>query len=239
MTGIYDIHAHILPGIDDGPDTLDLSMRMLEAEYADGVRTVFATSHFRRGMFEPSPSAYADALERVRAAAAQRFPDLRILEGCEFHANMEMTDVLARGERLPLGGGRCVLTEFSGGAERAFIRERCYALMSHGWRPVVAHAERCSAFRRDPDLLSDAVGMGVLIQLNAAALLGADGFAARRFCTSALKRGLCHFVADDAHNMTDRRPRMGACAARLTRLLGAAGAEEILIKNPEKLIFAP
>ena len=54
MKGIYDIHCHIVPGVDDGAENLKMSVRMLQKEYDDGVRGIIATPHFRYDMFEPS-----------------------------------------------------------------------------------------------------------------------------------------------------------------------------------------
>ena len=54
--GLYDIHCHIVPGVDDGAVNLEEAVKMVEAQYKQGIRTIIATPHFRKGMFEPSAS---------------------------------------------------------------------------------------------------------------------------------------------------------------------------------------
>ena len=237
MTGLYDIHTHILPGIDDGAYNMEETMKMLQMEYKDGVRTIFATSHYRKGMFEPALSDYQARLAEVQQLAAETYKDLKILAGCEFHANMDMVEMLVKGQRPTLGGSRCVLTEFAGPSERSFIKERCYALKSHGFQPIIAHAERYEAFRKHMDFLEEMVDMGVYIQLNAESIIGEDGFGMKQFCKKAIRNELVHFVGSDAHGSKHRKPRMGACAAYLTRLIGREGCEELLIENPRILIL--
>ena len=51
--GLYDIHCHIVPGVDDGAVNLEEAVKMVEAQYKQGIRTIIATPHFRKGMFEP------------------------------------------------------------------------------------------------------------------------------------------------------------------------------------------
>ena len=237
MTGLYDIHTHILPMIDDGSTSMEETMKMLRMEYEDGVRTIFATSHYRQGMFEPALTDYMEKLSDVQQAAAEKYEDLRILPGCEFHANMDMVEMLLKGQRPTLGCSRCVLTEFKGPSERSFIKERCYALKSHGFQPIIAHAERYEAFRKHMDFLEEMVDMGVYIQLNAESIIGADGFGMKQFCKKAIRRDLVHFVGSDAHGSRHRKPQIGAAVAYLTRLIGREGCEELLIDNPKTLIL--
>ncbi len=235
--GLFDIHTHIIPMLDDGSFSMEETMKILKMEYEDGVRTIFATTHFRKGMFEPKLSDYEAGLRAVQQSAAAVWEDLTILPGCEFHANMDMIETLDKHQRPTLGRGRCVLTEFANGSERAFIKERCYALLSHGYQPIIAHAERYEAFRKHFDFLEEMVDMGAYIQMNAQSIIGDDGFGMKQFCKKAIKRDLVQFVASDAHNTRSRKPKMAAAAHALTRMIGREGMEEILIENPRDIIL--
>ena len=106
MKGIYDIHCHIVPGVDDGAKDLKTSVRMLQKEYDDGVRNIIATPHFRYDMFEPSLEQVKKQFLRVRKAAAEIGEDgIQMYLGCELHSSMDMTDCLKKGERLISGNG--------------------------------------------------------------------------------------------------------------------------------------
>ena len=90
MKGIYDIHCHIVPGVDDGAKDLKTSVRMLQKEYDDGVRNIIATPHFRYDMFEPSLEQVKKQFLRVRKAAAEIGEDgIQMYLGCELHSSMD------------------------------------------------------------------------------------------------------------------------------------------------------
>ena len=140
MKGIYDIHCHIVPGVDDGAKDLKTSVRMLQKEYDDGVRNIIATPHFRYDMFEPSLEQVKKQFLRVRKAAAEIGEDgIQMYLGCELHSSMDMTDCLKKGERLTMSGSRYVLTEFRTSDEKSYIRERVQALIRKGYYPIIAH----------------------------------------------------------------------------------------------------
>ena len=99
MKGLYDIHTHIIPHVDDGADTIEITKKILQMEYNDGVRTIFATSHFRRRMFETPMEKIRQQYLQVQQAAKEIAPDLRLILGCEFHANLDMVETLNAGKR--------------------------------------------------------------------------------------------------------------------------------------------
>lgn len=236
MPGYYEVHCHILPEVDDGSQSMKETVRMLEAYHEDGVRTIYATPHFRRGMFEPSMKEIQRQYEKVQQRALEIGRGITVHLGCEFHANQDMVEMLDEGRRFTMGGGRCVLTEFSQGSELSVIRERCYALLSHGYEPIVAHAERYQQLLKHPDAVEDLAEMGVWIQVNAESILGAEGFAVKWFCRNLMKQNLLHLVGSDAHNMKDRRPQIGRCAEYLAKKMGRGYMERILVENPQRIL---
>lgn len=236
MTGIYDVHCHIVPEVDDGADNIETAVKLLQMEYKDGVRTIYVTPHYRKRMFETSMKKIEKQFSLLKTEAANIGSDLHMYLGCEFHANMDMTEMLVARERPTMGGSRCVLTEFSEQTEFAFIQERCYALLSQGYDPIIAHAERYSALYKKFDALSQLVDMGAYIQMNAASILGVDGFGMKLFCKKVMKMDLLHFVGSDAHNTGDRKPMMGKCAEYMEKVMGQDYARKILIENPKNII---
>ena len=88
-TGIYDIHCHIVPGVDDGASDYEDTKKLLRMEYDQGVRNIIATPHFRFRMFETPQSRVQEQFLLVQKAAAEIGDDLQVYLGCEFHANME------------------------------------------------------------------------------------------------------------------------------------------------------
>ena len=151
--GLYDIHCHIVPGVDDGATDIEETRKLLQMEYDQGVRTIIATPHFRFRMFETPVERVKQQFQMVEKAAAEIAPDLQVYSGCEFHANMEMLPMLREQRVMTMAGSRYVLTEFSHNSEENYILERLNALLSGGYKPIVAHIERYEATRTSLDFV--------------------------------------------------------------------------------------
>lgn len=172
IKGIYDIHCHIVPGVDDGATDIGETVKLLRMEYEQGVRTVIATPHFRFRMFETPVEKVREQFRRVEKAASEICPDLHVYLGCEFHANMEMLPMLREQKVMTMAGSRYVLTEFSHNSEESYIRERLGALLSGGYKPIMAHIERYEATRNSLDFVEELADMGVYMQINADSITG-------------------------------------------------------------------
>ena len=125
--------------------------------------------------------------------------------------------------------------EFPEYADKKYLIDRCHEVIRSGYSPVIAHAERCTAIRKDIGLLQRLVDMGVQIQMNAGSILGEEGLARKWFCKKAMKRGLLHYIGSDAHDMVHRRPNLGKCAAYVERIMGKEYRDMIMMVNPQKI----
>lgn len=106
--GIFDIHCHIVPGVDDGAADIEETRKLLEMEYKQGVRNIILTPHFRFQMFETPLEKVQRQFWLAEEAAADISKDLHLYLGCEFHANMEMLPMLREKKFLPwLVPGMC------------------------------------------------------------------------------------------------------------------------------------
>lgn len=124
ITGLYDIHCHIIPNVDDGAADMKEAHWMLRKEYEEGVRRIIATPHFRYDMFEPDPAKVYSQFRKLKVVASSVAKDLEIYLGCELHSSMDMADCLKEGKRMTLAGSRYVLTEFGNSEKRSrFGRE--------------------------------------------------------------------------------------------------------------------
>ena len=207
MKGLYDIHCHILPGVDDGARNMEESLWMLNKEYQEGVRHVILTPHFRYDMFEPHMNIVTRQFMQLRRAAMNIGDEgMRLYLGCELHSSMDMVECLKKGRRLTLAGSRYVLVEFSNGDEKNYIEERVRSLLMNGF-----------------------------IQVNADTISGQDGFGAKTFARKVMKHGLLDFVGSDGHRKTERIPEIGKCVAKMEKTMGSEYVKKIFIKNPRKI----
>lgn len=230
-----DVHCHIIPRVDDGAGSMEEALELLRMEQDQGARELILTPHYRRGYFETSRDTVELQFERLSKAAIQEGLSLRLHLGCEFYRMNEMEGLLQRDGRYRMAGTSYVLLEFMP-QDLADTIWRCTGdLLLAGFRPVIAHAERCRALR-DRSFLGRLIQAGAYIQINAGSILGDSGWGTRRFCKTLLKEGLVHFVGSDAHNRRGRVPCMGPCGEYLRKKLGNEEAERLLLRNPEALL---
>ena len=236
MTGMVDVHCHILPGVDDGARTPADTKAMLEMQYEQGVRRIIVTPHLRRDMFETPADVIEEAFLKTKELARQVAGDLMLYLGCEYHVTSEMTEVLRNDWRRRMAGTKYVLTEFSGSASFESIRKKVNEILQYGFRPIVAHVERCMGLAEKPENLDELAEMGAYVQVNASSVIGEDGRTVKAFCKRIIKDQQVHLIASDAHDCKRRAPNLGACAQYLSKKFGDAVAEKLLITNPTKLI---
>lgn len=232
MTGFVDMHCHIVPYVDDGANDMDEALKMLKMEYAEGVRTIIATPHFRKKMFETPREEIIKQFVKLREAA--KAIGIEMYLGCELHSNMELVSLLREKKVSSMAGSRYVLLEFSGSAESKYIRERTYSLISSGFRPILAHIERIEKIRKDFDLIEELIDMGAKMQVNAESITG--DFSTRRFCKKLMKNDFLHFVGTDCHGSSYRVPKMKDAYNYVAKKFGEDYADEIFIENPQRII---
>ena len=236
MQGLFDMHCHIVPGVDDGSKSLEESMAMLDLEYRGGVRNIILTPHFRYDMFEPSEELVQKQFLRLKEAASAAYPDLNLWLGCELHTSMDMVDCLRSGKRRTMAGSRYVLVEFSGGDEKLYVKERVQKLKLSGYYPIIAHVERYRAVREDLDLIAELRGVGAFMQVNADTISGKDGFLIKRFAKKLLREELLDFVGSDGHGSKSRTPDIAKAYAQVVKVKGESYANRIFVTNPSKIV---
>ena len=231
---MIDIHCHLLYGVDDGADTVDMSLAMLQDAASQGITDMILTPHYRKGMFPFDKFTIMANFETILPKAADI--GIRLHLGCEYHANADMVTNLKNDRALTLAGTDYVLAEYSHDSTLLQIQNSLDDLLSNGYIPVIAHAERYGIVDKDPAILALFGQMGALVQINADAILGLDGYAIKRVCRKILKRGLADIVASDSHDMNDRKNHMLECMNHIRKKYGEDTANKLFVRNPGKII---
>jgi protein-tyrosine phosphatase len=203
---VIDLHCHVLPGVDDGPETLEDSIELCRAAVAAGTRTIVATPHVSWDWPGVTSNVIAEGVERVNDALRAEGIDLEVRPGAEIamtRASDLSDDEL---EALRLGGGPYLLIECPCSPASAGFDGLLHAIAQRGHRIVLAHPERCPAFLRDQPLLQGFVDAGMLTSLTAGAFAGRFGREVERFARRLLEDGLVHDIASDGHGAGMRRP---------------------------------
>jgi protein-tyrosine phosphatase len=202
---VIDLHAHILPGLDDGPRDLDASATLAAAAVEAGTTVLAATSHVNLS-FGLVPAELTAAREAVVARLAADGIPLEVVQGGEVSPgrlpSLRDEDLHA----VTLGSGPWVLLECPLSPAAAGMDLMVADLRRRGFGVLLAHPERSPSFQSHPDDLARLLELGALAQVTAAALAGGFGDAARRSAFDLVERGLVHVLASDAHHHVGRPP---------------------------------
>jgi protein-tyrosine phosphatase len=214
---VIDLHAHILPGLDDGPRDTAGALAMARAAVAAGTRAVATTSHINIS-FGLEPEELAAAREAVGAELEAAGIALELLSGGEVAPERlpDLSDVELRA--LTLGPGGCILLECPFAPVGSAMELMVADLQRRGFSVLLAHPERSSTFQREPARLERLVEMGATAQVTAGSLAGGFGETVKRAALRMLEAGHVHVISSDAHDPAHRPPDLrladGALAAR-------------------------
>lgn len=200
---MLDLHCHILPGVDDGPDAIEQSLALARAAAADGVHTIVATPHLRADHPTVVPSELAGRCAELGSRFAREGIPVRLVPGGEVdlvwahEAEADDLRLVTYGQR-----GTDLLLETPYGPLPPTFERLVAALVAQGLRVLLAHPERNPTFQRHPDRLEALVGDAVLVQLTAASLVQ-DPARSRssRLARVLLDIGCAHVIASDAHGV--------------------------------------
>ncbi len=202
---MIDLHCHILPGIDDGPATIEDSLALARAAAAAGTRVIVATPHVS-WRYPNEPGTIARLVDELNARLSGEAIELQVRPGAELAMSRVADTDRAQLERLTLGGGGWLLVEPPFVPTAHGLDAIVLDLQRRGRRVILAHPERCAAFHRDPQMLRSLVQAGVLTSLTAGSLVGRFGAPVRRFALRLVEEELVHNVASDAHDEVRRPP---------------------------------
>ena len=208
--GFIDIHHHLLHGVDDGSQSLNMSLRMAKRAYEAGTRVIVATPHVTPGVERIPEETFQQRLEELRAACAKERMELRILLGAEILYTDMTCRLLSEGRVPTLAGTEYVLVEFMPGVRYDALYKALEGILRAGFLPVVAHVERYACLVSSPRraaMLKDELE-GVLFQMNNSTILGGRGFFSDLHTRRMLEESLIDITASDAHNLRERPTRM-------------------------------
>lgn len=206
---MIDLHCHILPGIDDGPQSIEESLALARASSRAGTRTIVATPHVSQH-YRNDLATIARGVEQVNEAFAAESCPIEVLPGAEVAASSVSEIDPQELNGMTLGGGPWLLLEPPFTPLATGFDEIGYSLMRRGLRVVIAHPERCAGFHRDTTMLGDLVRTGAITSITAGSLAGRFGERVRRFAMKLVDEDMVHSVASDAHDEIARRPGLTA-----------------------------
>ena len=235
---MYDIHCHILYGVDDGADTLSESIEMAHIAYENGTKVIAVTPHSNCPQIKKNfwDDDFKDRFLKLRSAIKDAGIPLEIVTGQEIFCKGDFVEHLKSGELITLNDSRYPLVEFAFTERSEDVFRKMQKLIAEGYVPIIAHPERYSFVTENFDSLIKLKKMGCLVQLNMGSLKGNFGRTAHDLAVKMLSYQMADVVASDGHSPFVRTPCLGEAHEYLTDRFSVRTADTLLFKNPKNIL---
>jgi len=226
---MVDIHCHILPGLDDGAESVEVACAMAEMAITDGITHVIGTPHANQN-YAFAPETVKQRRDELQAIFEGR---LTLATGCDFHLSFEnLQEIRHDPAQYTLNQKDCLLVEFADYSIPPTMDQVLHELQLAGLRPIVTHPERNPLIRSQPERLYKWLRQGCYAQVTAGSLLGRFGRAAQDAAERWIRGGAVHFLASDAHNTTSRPLKLKEAFDFVAHKNGGIVARSLLVDNP-------
>lgn len=226
---MIDIHAHIIPGVDDGPKDMETALALIQQALGGGVTQIVATPHFNKPNFDNFSTI--SQFEALKSAVAAAGLPVTLHLGNEVFAEEHTLDDLEAGHVYTIAQTKYVLLELPSTRIYPVHNDLVFKLQRKGYKVILAHIDRFDYFKSKPEQLRDLIDRGCLGQLSADFVVNKPKEAKRWF-----ESGYAHFVASDMHHPERRPNRLAAARTQIKRYLGEPWAHQLLIENPTAVL---
>jgi protein-tyrosine phosphatase len=227
---VIDIHCHILPGIDDGPEDPDESVEMARIASLDGITKIVATPHIK-DMRHPA-SSIEKKIAVLNAQLTEKNIPVQIFRGADVSAMLDVSLL----QCYTINGTQYILIEFPHTHLPRNSGEILFRLMMNGFHPIITHPERNLSVLTNPKLLFELLHTGISVQITAGSLTGDFGVDIQECALYLIKKGVVSFIATDAHSSSERRPVLSEGVKAAERIIGKEKALHMVTVNPERVL---
>ncbi|MEO4053447.1 CpsB/CapC family capsule biosynthesis tyrosine phosphatase [Solibacillus sp. CAU 1738] len=201
---MIDMHSHILWNVDDGPKTLDLTMRMMEQAVKEGISVIIATPHSHHPQYNVDYNSVRNLTERLQYELLENNIPLTIYTGHEVRLSGKIMLLYKEKQIHTLANSNYMLLELPSYNIPNYTISIIRELLSEGITPIIAHPERNKAIAERPILLERLIYEGAKAQITAGSLAGYFGRTLQKLSLNLVKANLIHTYGSDVHNLTSR-----------------------------------
>lgn len=224
---IIDLHAHLIPGVDDGAQTLEDSLLLAKQAVEEGVEYLVLTPHHYNNQYINHAKDVVALAENLQSQLDQAGIALRVYPGQEIRMNDHLIDDILNQDLLSLDdGGKYYLIEFPTQTVPDFSEQIMRQLINRGITPVIAHPERNHVFVEDRDVYRRFISMGCLGQITTSSIAGEFGDKIQKAAVDMIQQNLAHILASDAHSVEWRPFNYDSGFEALARFFGQEKVEE-------------
>jgi protein-tyrosine phosphatase len=231
--GFIDIHCHVLPGLDDGPESVEDSLEMVKMASDDGISHIFCTPHVYPEVYDTD----ADSIKRARDELRSKVSNgMKLFFGGDVRITPDLPERLANQEVPTLSGSPYLLVEFPSQIIPPYTSRLILNLRRNGLIPIVTHPERCAYFAKDFTGLRVLREQGCMFQLTAMSLTKDVVKEVRKITYAMIENGFADFIASDAHSTGHRAPILSTAYEAVWRQFGKDLADRLFFKNAQKIL---
>lgn len=233
---MIDMHSHILPGIDDGSQDIEESIKMIKEAKNVGFTAIISTSHYIEESYNFSKHEREELIKNVNEALEAENIDIKIYNGAEAYISTNLNELIKKEELPTINESKYLLMELPMHSEILYLDNIIYDLKTNGITPIIAHPERYSYVQKNPEMLQDLINKGVLFQANYGSIIGRYGKDAERIVKKLLKNNMIHFLGTDTHRSESVYTQMDKILKKLEKLIGKEKLELLSTINPQKVL---
>jgi len=234
---MIDFHNHILPNVDDGSKSVEMSLEMLREAEKQGVSDVVNTVHYQHPKMYGIDTSYnfiKTEIDKLQSIVDHNNIKIKIHAGAEVFFDYNLTEILSN-PITTIGGGKYMLIEFQTLSLPKDYEKTIFDLQLQGVTPIIAHPERYRPIQNNLKKMSEWLGRGYIIQLDAGSLLGHFGQHAKECAMKIINMGACHIIGSDAHNNKKRNFVLKDAFRIAESILGPDNLNNIIL-NAERVV---
>ncbi len=198
----FDMHSHLLPGIDDGAPTLEESIQLILHLQEMGYRKFLTTPHIFWDMYKNTPEIISEKLALVRSELKARQIDVEIDAAAEYYCDEHFESLIEQEKLLTFGKSKkLVLFEISFADENINLGRAIFNMRLAGYQPILAHPERYEYWHGNFEKYQSMIDKDVLLQVNINSLTGQYGPNCQRISERLIDKGMVSFIGTDCHHM--------------------------------------
>lgn len=202
---MIDIHSHIIPGVDDGSTSMEMTLEMIRTAENCGIKQIFATPHYLLEYGEAKIDEVEKYVKEINTMLQEENIGVKVYSGQEVYFTENIVNDFVNGNIGTLNDSRYMLIEFDMRKFDSTIFDYLYELQVKGITPIIAHIERYKYITQNPELINKFIGEGYLFQLNSGSIEGKFGTNVQKTAKLFLKNGIYNFIGSDAHNTSSSR----------------------------------
>ncbi len=233
---MFDIHSHVLPGIDDGSKSFAMSLDILRGLEKQGITDLICTPHYICETKQTSTrAANQKLLKQLQGKAQKEGIDINLYLGNEIYIDRDIKKLLKVKKISALNDSKYILVELPISGEYNQYEDILQDLELTGWQPILAHPERYVSFQNDYSKVIELHRIGVLFQCNLGSIIGQYGKHAKKLIKHMAKENLIFCFGTDIHHPRDYS-EITKAQKKLQKYYSAAELDTLLAENPAKIV---